>query len=230
VIAKRELIEQVNRSTNTGMDLDVLTLGFARRAATYKRADLLLRDPDRLRAIAHGIGPLQIVYAGKSHPRDEEGKKIIQRIWQARTGLRDAIRIAYLPNYDMELGRLITSGVDVWLNTPQPPMEASGTSGMKAALNGVPSLSNLDGWWIEGCIEGTTGWAIGQDGRTPEAPADSAADAVSLYDKLENVVMPMFYKDRDRFLNIMVHAIALNGSFFNTQRMIQQYVLKAYFE
>jgi glycogen phosphorylase len=228
--AKRELIEQVNRSTNTGMDMDVLTLGFARRAAPYKRADLLLSNPDRLRAIARNAGPLQIVYAGKSHPRDEEGKKIIQRIWQARTGLRDAIRIAYLPNYDMELGRLITSGVDVWLNTPQPPMEASGTSGMKAALNGVPSLSVLDGWWIEGCIEGTTGWAVGQDGRTPEVAADSAADAASLYDKLENVVVPAFYKDRDRFLNIMVHAIALNGSFFNTQRMIQQYVLKAYFE
>lgn len=227
--AKRELIEYVNRETNAGMDLDVLTLGFARRAATYKRADLLLSQPDRLRAIARDRGPLQIVYAGKSHPRDEEGKKIIQRIYQARWALRDAIRIAYLPNYDMTLGRLVTSGVDVWLNTPQRPMEASGTSGMKAALNGVPSLSVLDGWWIEGCIEGITGWAVGQDGRAPEAPVDSAADAACLYDKLENVVVPMFYKDRERFLNVMAHAIALNGSFFNTQRMIQQYVLKAYF-
>ena len=228
--AKRDLIECVNRETNTGMDVDVLTIGFARRAATYKRADLLLRDPDRLRTIARNIGPLQIVYAGKSHPRDDEGKKIIQRIYQARGPLRDAIRIAYLPNYDMGLGKLITSGVDVWLNTPQRPMEASGTSGMKAALNGVPSLSVLDGWWIEGCIEGTTGWAIGQDGHAPETATDSVADAAALYAKLEQVVMPAFYKDRDRFINVMLHTVALNGSFFNTQRMVQQYVLKAYFE
>lgn len=228
--AKRELLDCVNRETNSGMDGDVLTIGFARRAATYKRADLLLGDPDRLRAIARNIGQLQIVYAGKSHPKDDEGKKIIQRIYQARGPLRDAIRIAYLPNYDMTLGKLITSGVDVWLNTPQRPMEASGTSGMKAALNGVPSLSVLDGWWIEGCIEGTTGWAIGQDGRTHETATDSVADAASLYEKLEQVVVPTFYKDRDRFTNVMLHAIALNGSFFNTQRMVQQYVLKAYFE
>lgn len=227
--AKRELMDQVNRETNTGMDVDILTLGFARRAATYKRADLLLSNPDRLRAIARNIGPLQIVYAGKAHPRDEEGKKIIRRIHESRASLRDAIRIAYLSNYDMTVGRLITAGVDVWLNTPQPPMEASGTSGMKAALNGVPSLSVLDGWWIEGCIEGTTGWAIGQDGRGPQSAADSAADAASLYDKLEQTIAPMFYKDRDRFINVMLHAIALNGSFFNTQRMVQQYVLKAYF-
>jgi starch phosphorylase len=228
--AKRELLDCVNRETNTGMDVDVLTIGFARRAATYKRADLLLSDPDRLRTIARNIGPLQIVYAGKSHPKDDEGKKIIQRIYQARGPLRDAIRIAYLPNYDMTLGKLITSGVDVWLNTPQRPMEASGTSGMKAALNGVPSLSVLDGWWIEGCIEGTTGWAIGRDGRAPETATDSVADAASLYEKLEQVVVPTFYKDRDRFINVMLHTIALNGSFFNTQRMVQQYVLKAYFE
>lgn len=227
--AKRDLIDYVNRETNTGMDVDFLTIGFARRAAAYKRADLLLRDPDRLRKIARDVGPFQIVYAGKSHPRDEEGKKMIQRIYQARKSLRDAVHIAYLPNYDMTLGKLVTSGVDVWLNTPQRPMEASGTSGMKAALNGVPSLSVLDGWWIEGCIEGTTGWAIGRDGRTPETSADNQADAASLYEKLEQVVAPLFYRDRDRYLDVMVHAIALNGSFFNTQRMMQQYVLKAYF-
>ncbi|MGQ9648772.1 MAG: alpha-glucan family phosphorylase [Phycisphaerae bacterium] len=227
--AKRDLIDYVNRETNTGMDVDFLTIGFARRAASYKRADLLLRDPDRLRRVARDVGPFQVVYAGKSHPRDEEGKKTIQRIYQARKSLRDAVRIAYLPNYDMTLGKLVTSGVDVWLNTPQRPMEASGTSGMKAALNGVPSLSVLDGWWIEGCIEGTTGWAIGRDGRAPETPTDSQTDAAMLYEKLEQVVVPLFYNDRDRYLDVMVHAIALNGSFFNTQRMMQQYVLKAYF-
>ena len=123
---------------------------------------------------------------------------------------------------------MITSGVDVWLNTPQPPLEASGTSGMKAALNGVPSLSILDGWWIEGCIEGVTGWAIGENGRGGAPRADRLEGARSLYEKLENVVIAPFYHDRERFIDVMVHCIALNGSFFNTHRMIQQYVLKAY--
>lgn len=125
----------------------------------------------------------------------------------------------------MELAQRLVAGVDVWLNTPEPPMEASGTSGMKAALNGVPSLSVLDGWWIEGCIEGVTGWAVG----TPDQPDDRSQDARSLYTKLEGRIVPMFYGDRNRFIEIMRHAIALNGSFFNTQRMLQQYVVKAYF-
>jgi starch phosphorylase len=137
--------------------------------------------------------------------------------------------MAYLVDYDMALGQLVTAGADVWLNTPQPPMEASGTSGVKATLNGVPSLSVLDGWWIEGCIEGVTGWAIGANHRGLEASDDRSQDAEALYDKLEQVVLPAFYSDRERFLNIMLHAIALNGSFFNTQRMMQQYVVKAYF-
>ncbi len=226
--AKRELIEHVNRETNTGMDVDHLTFGFARRAAAYKRADLLLRDPARLKRIAERNGPIQIVYAGKAHPQDQQGKELIKRVVQARANLKDIVRIAYLPNYDMNLGGMMTAGVDVWLNTPRPPMEASGTSGMKAALNGVPSLSILDGWWIEGCIEGITGWAIGIDGR-PGEQDDDGRDAESLYDKLENVVAPLFYADRNGFINVMAHAIALNGSFFNTQRMIAQYVMRAYF-
>ena len=143
------------------MDSDVFTIGFARRAATYKRADLLFSDIERLEAIATQHGGLQIVYAGKAHPQDEAGKEQIQRIFHARDLLRDKIKIAYLTNYSMEIGKMMTAGVEVWLNTPQPPMEASGTSGMKAAVNGVPSFSVLDGWWIEGCIEGVTGWSIG---------------------------------------------------------------------
>ena len=138
--------------------------------------------------------------------------------------LKNEVRIAYMENYDIELGKMMTSGVDIWLNTPQPPLEASGTSGMKAALNGVPSLSVLDGWWIEGCIEGKTGWSIGAKGS-----ADASKDAASLYSKLEEIIAPMFYQGRDRFIDVMLHSIALNGSFFNTQRMIQQYVLNAYF-
>ena len=224
--AKRQLIQFVNRETNAGMDVDVLTMGFARRATTYKRADLLLADLDRLRSIATKVGAFQVVYAGKAHPQDQGGKELIARIFQASEKLHPDIRLVYVPNYDLDVAKLLTAGVDVWLNTPQPPLEASGTSGMKAALNGVPSFSVLDGWWIEGCIEDVTGWAIGKDGREG---ADGSRVVESLYSKLEQTVIPLFYRDRARFLQIMAHAIALNGSFFNTHRMMQQYVLKAYF-
>jgi len=225
--AKRALIQRVNRETNTGMDVDHFTIGFARRATGYKRADLLFTDMDRLARIAEERGPIQVVYAGKAHPKDVNGKEMIRRIFRAKEELKGRIKIAYLANYDMALGLLMTSGADVWLNTPQPPNEASGTSGMKAALNGVPSLSVLDGWWIEGCIEGITGWSIGRDGVTGDIQ-DSARDAEDLYAKLEKTVIPWFYDDRDRFLRVMRHAVALNGSFFNTQRMVQQYVVNAY--
>lgn len=224
--AKKRLLGYVNHETNTGMDVEVFTLGFARRSATYKRADLLFDDLDRLRRIAAQAKGIQVVYAGKAHPQDEPGKALIQRIFLAKEQLKREIKIVYLPNYDMELGQLITAGVDVWLNTPQPPLEASGTSGMKAAVNGIPSLSVLDGWWLEGCIEGITGWAIGGEQRQE---SDRSKVASSLYDKLEQVIMPLFYGERERFIDVMLHAIALNGSFFNTHRMIQQYVLKAYF-
>ncbi len=227
--AKKDLLKFVNRETNAGMDQDVLTLGFARRATTYKRGDLLFEDIERLRRISCDAGPIQVVFAGKAHPRDEGGKKIIQRILEAKAALGRDVRIAFLENYDRELGRLVTAGVDVWLNTPQPPMEASGTSGMKAALNGVPSFSVPDGWWIEGHIEGVTGWSIGEDHTPPGGEVDRTEDAASLYEKLERVILPLYYNDRDGFINVMLHSIALNGSFFNTQRMMQQYVLRAYF-
>ena len=226
--AKKKLIQFVNQETNTGLDLDLLTLGFARRAAPYKRLDLLFTDVERLKQISAKVGPLQIIYAGKAHPADSAGKEQIQRIFRAKELLRQNIKIVYLENYRMELGKLMTSGVDVWLNTPQPPMEASGTSGMKAAVNGVPSFSVLDGWWIEGCVEGVTGWSIGPPDGTKGAVGDHTQDAVSLYDKLEQIVAPLFYTDRQSFIDVMRHAIALNGSFFNTHRMLQQYVLKAY--
>lgn len=222
--AKRRLIQYVNRETNAGMDVDVLTLGFARRATTYKRADLLFADLDRLRGIARQAGAVQVVLGGKAHPADLGGKEMIRRVCRARDLLQPDVSVAYMENYDAELAKLMTAGVDVWLNTPQPPMEASGTSGMKAALNGVPSLSILDGWWIEGHINGVTGWSIESDGVTSQA-----GDAAALYDKLERVVVPAFYGDRERFLGTMLHCIALNGSFFNTQRMLQQYVVNAYF-
>jgi len=226
--AKRRLLEFVNREVNAGLDVDVLTLGFARRAATYKRADLVFHDLERLRSVARRHGGLQLVFAGKAHPADQDGKKLIQRVVQIGRSLAGDVPVVYLPNYDMQLAELLTSGVDVWLNTPQRPLEASGTSGMKAALNGVPSLSVLDGWWLEGCIEGVTGWAIGTDETPPDEASDWTNTAQSLYDKLEQAVAPLFYTNRTAFVEVMRHAIALNGSFFNTQRMVAQYAAKAY--
>ena len=222
--AKRALFTRIAEENLGGLDEHVFTLGFARRATPYKRADLLFHDVERLKAIAARVGKLQIVYAGKAHPNDKGGKELIHHVFEARDALRDSIKLVYLPNYNWHLGQLITAGVDVWLNTPQPPMEASGTSGMKAAVNGVPSLSILDGWWIEGCIEGLSGWAIDHDDED-----STAHDANSLYDKLERVVVPMYYHHRDRYAEVMRYAIALNGSFFNTQRMVTEYVAKAYF-
>jgi starch phosphorylase len=224
--AKWRLLELVNRVDNVGLDLDHLTLGLARRATPYKRLDLIFSDSGRLKDIVERSGPLQIVCGGKAHPHDDAGKRLIERIFAAQSALRDKIKVAYLPNYDFSLAKLLVAGVDVWLNTPQPPLEASGTSGMKAALNGVPSLSVLDGWWIEGCIEGFTGWAIGA---APGSERDPSTDAAGLYDKLENVVYPSFYAQSSHFANVMRHAIALNGAYFNTQRMVQQYLLKAYY-
>jgi len=223
--AKRGLLARVNSVTQGAMDEDAFTLGFARRATPYKRADLLFRDLERLKAIAARGGKLQIIYAGKAHPNDKGGKELIRHVFEASEVLRDSIKLVYLPNYDWQLGQLLSAGVDVWLNTPQPPMEASGTSGMKAAVNGVPSLSILDGWWIEGCIEGVSGWAIDH----AEQGDNTSYDANSLYDKLERSVIPLYYRDRESFVEVMRYAIALNGSFFNTQRMVTQYVAKAYF-
>ncbi len=229
-IAKHHLIEYVNKICNVGMDQSVMTLGFARRATPYKRTTLIFTDTDRLKQIASHCGPLQIIFAGKAHPRDTQGKELIREIFKIRNALNNDIHIAYLPDYDMEIGRLMTSGVDLWLNTPLPPMEASGTSGMKAAVNGVPSLSTLDGWWIEGCIDGVTGWAINNSvQKTKGSTATSGNEADILYSRLENTIVPMYYHNRDAYVAIMRNSISINGSFFNTERMISQYVTKAYF-
>jgi starch phosphorylase len=230
LIAKHELFEEVRKKTGLNFDAEVFTIGFARRATGYKRADLILSDLDRLRQIAKNAGAFQIIYAGKAHPNDGGGKEIIRHIFQAKKALRKTVPTVFLDNYDLDLGGKITSGVDLWLNTPQFPLEASGTSGMKAALNGVPSLSILDGWWVEGHIEGVTGWSIGESRRVAAAAVatDNAAEAESLYSKLEGVILPMYYNERSRFLGVMQHAIAINGSFFNTQRMVQQYITDAY--
>jgi starch phosphorylase len=230
LLAKHELFDLVRKKTGIKLDPEVFTIGFARRATAYKRADLLLSDLDRLRQIAKHVGKFQIVYAGKAHPNDGSGKDLIRRIFQAKKALRKAVPTVFLDNYNMDVGWKMTAGVDLWLNTPQFPLEASGTSGMKAALNGVPSLSILDGWWVEGHIEGVTGWAIGElrRGLPMEPPADDRGEAESLYHKLESAILPAFYNERRKFIEIMQHAIAVNGSYFNTQRMVEEYIANAY--
>lgn len=223
--AKKKLLDYVNEKMNAGMDYDTLTIGFARRATAYKRADLVFFDTNRLVNISQNVGKIQLIFAGRAHPRDWPGKELIKRIVSVSKELKDSIKIVYLENYDMELGKMLVSGVDLWLNTPRKPREASGTSGMKAAHNGVPSLSILDGWWIEGCIEGLTGWSIGS---ASDIESVDEGNAHSLYEKLQKVIIPLFYNNRDNWVDIMRHSIAINASFFNTHRMVQQYVLDAY--
>jgi starch phosphorylase len=223
--AKQALLAEVERRTGVRLASNAMTIGFARRAAVYKRADLLFSDLERLKRIARQAGPLQVIYGGKAHPRDEGGKALIRHIFEAAIALRDTVRVVYLEEYDMALAKYLCPGVDLWLNTPQKPDEASGTSGMKAALNGVPSLSILDGWWVEGNVEGVTGWSIGE---SDEPESDPSKDIASLYEKLEKVIVPMFYEQPDAYTSIMRTTIALNGSFYNAQRMMFQYMKNAY--
>ena len=227
--AKTRLLDFVKQRTHRSLSPDVLTIGFARRMTPYKRADLIFSDLPRLLEIAKHVGPLQFVFAGKAHPKDLRGKQLIEQIFSIAKQVGDAIPVVYLDNYDLEMARLFVSGVDLWLNTPQRPLEASGTSGMKAAHNGVPSFSTLDGWWVEGYIKGLTGWSIGSEAET-KTGRDSVEDldAEGLYGKLEQVVVPTFYRSRENWIDIMRHTIALNASFFNTHRMVQQYVTNAY--
>ena len=225
--AKDDLFVEVARRTGIDLDRSRLTIGFARRAAEYKRGYLAFLDPARLARIAAACGPLQFVFAGKAHPRDADGKAVIRRIFEAAATLGDALSVVYLENYEIALAQRLVAGVDLWLNTPRPPLEASGTSGMKAALNGVPSLSTLDGWWIEGCVEGHTGWAIAGD-PTAVGEASNVSDAEALYDKLERVVVPTYYTAPLEYARVRRGAIALNGSYFNTQRSVEQYVRSAY--
>ncbi|MGO9325256.1 MAG: alpha-glucan family phosphorylase [Terracidiphilus sp.] len=222
-LAKENLLAEVGSRTGLVLNPKVLTLGFARRAATYKRATLLFTDPERLKEIAAKAGGLQILYAGKAHPQDEPGKALIQQVVDEAAKLSNSdLRIVYLENYAWDLGAQLTAGVDVWVNTPKRPYEASGTSGMKAAMNGVPSLSILDGWWIEGCIEGVTGWAI-EDG------ANDAEEANSLYTKLETAVVPLYRDTPEKWARLMRTTLAFNGSYFNTNRMVKQYARNAYY-
>ena len=219
--AKSELIEMIRQISSIEMRPDIPLMGFARRMTEYKRPELLFFDIERLKTI-HARRPFQIVLAGKAHPKDIPGKRLIEELNQHTRELTGQIQIAFVPNYDLNVAAHLVSGCDVWLNTPLPPMEASGTSGMKAAINGVLNLSVLDGWWLEAWIEGVTGWAVG----TKESrDGDDAAD---LYEKLERTVLPLYFDDRARWIWMMKQGIAKIASYFNSQRMMRRYATEAY--
>jgi len=220
--ARQALIETVRTRCGVSLDSEAPIIAFARRMTAYKRPGLLFTDLERLTAIA-AEQPFQIVMAGKAHPKDDSGKSLIELLHDYSRRLEGTIPCAFLPNYDMDLGRVMTSGADLWLNTPLPPLEASGTSGMKAALNGVPQLSVLDGWWLEGCLEGVTGWSVGTDGGD-----DTRKDAEDLYRKLERTILPLYYGDRAGWLRVMKGAIAKSASYFNSHRMMRRYAADAY--
>ncbi|MBN1274816.1 alpha-glucan family phosphorylase [Candidatus Woesearchaeota archaeon] len=231
--AKRKLINEVNRRTNAGFDHRRFTIGYARRFTTYKRPGLLLFDLERLKRVAENVGDVQVIFAGKAHTQDQRGKELIQEVWQAAREVNaqgGKLKMVFLEHYDMELAKTMIAGCDVWLNNPQRPYEASGTSGMKAALNATPQLSTLDGWWLEGHIEGVTGWKIGpapkEQGYEQDPTPDDEAD--ELYRKLEETIIPLYYGDKHEWARVMKHCIAINASFFNTYRMVQQYLATTY--
>ena len=228
--SKKILIDFINQSGVCEMNTEDFTIGFARRQTAYKRPDLLISNPEKLIEISQKAGPIQIIYSGKAHPKDFSGKEAIKKICQLAKKNNKDIKICFIPNYDISIAKMMVSGVDLWLNTPQRPNEASGTSGMKAACNGIPQLGTLDGWWIEGCIENITGWSIGPENMENSQVSDYEIDSKDLYDKLESKIIPKFYNDRDSWIKIMRGCIAINGSFFNTNRMVQQYVMNAYFK
>jgi starch phosphorylase len=226
--AKKLLIDYVNNETKAGMDYHSLTLGFARRATGYKRTDLLFSDLERLKR-ANRKGRIQLIFSGVANPKDDSGRKLIEQIFGYIQKLKEEIKVVYLANYDMDLAAKLVSGVDLWLNTPLRPLEASGTSGMKAAHNGVINFSVLDGWWIEGWIEGVTGWAIGpQPNENVSAEEGRRRELDDLYSKLEYIIVPMFYGRRDDWIKMMKNSIGKIAHHFNSHRMMQRYATEAY--
>ena len=215
------------------LDPDALTIGFSRRFATYKRAGLLFRDPDRLaRLLSAADGPVQVIIAGKAHPADDGGKELIMMITEFAADPRMAGRVVFVPDYDMAVGQQILQGADVWLNTPRLPMEASGTSGMKAALNGALNLSILDGWWAEG-YDPTIGWAIDDGELSGDETAQDSRDHASLMRLLEEQVVPRFFtRGADgvphAWTAMMRHSIARVGERFSASRMVGEYAQRLY--
>lgn len=226
--AKAMLFQYIAETTGIQLDPELLTIGFARRVATYKRGNLIFSDLRRLLEI--GQGKIQLLFGGKAHPHDQPGKEMIHEIVSEIEKLRGQIDIVYLENYDMQVASLLIPGVDLWLNNPMRPLEASGTSGMKAALNGVPNFSVLDGWWIEGHIEGVTGWSIGPPPHGNSVDQNHTDEDVrDLYHKLEKVILPLYYEDRPAWIQVMKNAIGKNAYYFNTLVMMRRYVTEAYF-
>ncbi len=227
-LAKKTLLEFVDKSTHIELDPQVLTIGFARRATGYKRATLIFSDLHRLLEV-NKKGKIQMVFAGKAHPKDIEGKRMIKEVYDYAEKLKDQIEIVYLENYDMTMAGLLTSGVDVWLNTPIPPMEASGTSGMKAAHNGVVNFSVLDGWWMEGCIEGVTGWSIGPHPKELVTEDEKREiELRDLYSKLEYLIVPTYYEQREAWISLMKNSIARIAHYFQTHWVMRRYITEAY--
>jgi starch phosphorylase len=225
---KKQLIEYANIVTNGHLSEDVFTLGFARRTTEYKRPTLLFSNIERLRTISRS-GKFQAIFAGKAHPRDEGGKRLIEQIYSYAKQLKDDVEIAYLENYDMSIAAKMVGGVDVWLNTPLRPMEASGTSGMKAAHNGVVNLSVLDGWWIEGWMENLTGWSIGPHNiDNLDYQTLFQKETEDLYNKLEYVIIPTYYHRHDEWIKLMKNSIGKIAYYFNSHRMMRRYVTEAY--
>jgi starch phosphorylase len=217
-------------SGGTMLDPTILTIGFARRFTSYKRADLIFNDMDRLKKLlTDRWQPIQIVFAGKAHPADDPGKRILQRIVNIARDPEYGGRIAFVEDYGEQFAQYLVHGVDVWLNNPLPPMEACGTSGMKAGLNGVPSLSILDGWWHEG-YNGKNGWAFGSE--KVEGNRDKI-DAEDIYRLLEEEIIPTYYKSRNHdvshaWVAIMKESIKSCGTYFSARRMVIDYINKFY--
>ncbi len=226
--AKQDLLNLVKEKTATQMETDTLTIAFARRATEYKRAMMIFSDLEKLREIQKQ-GRIQLIFAGKAHPKDEMGKRLIKDIHDCMGQLKNEIDVVYLENYSMEMAGKLVSGADIWLNTPLPPFEASGTSGMKAAHNGVVNFSVLDGWWIEGCVEGLTGWAIGpHPDQTSGEDERRKRELADLYNKLEYLVIPKFYEQRDDWIDMMKNSIGKIAYYFNSHRMMRRYATEAY--
>ena len=224
--AKQSLLNYIKETQNTELDLKVFTIGFARRMVGYKRADFILTDLEKLMKIAEKFGGLQIIFSGKAYPNEPEGEHFIEEIYNISKKNGKFLKVIFLPNYNMEIGSLMTSGVDLWLNNPVIPLEASGTSGMKASLNGVPNLSTLDGWWVEGWNEGVTGWALGEKEMDESKLAEAQLN--DLYEKLENIIIPLYKDSFSEWLKIQKNCISINASHFNTHRMLNEYLIKAY--
>ncbi|MCX8076784.1 MAG: alpha-glucan family phosphorylase [Aquificaceae bacterium] len=229
---KSELVNLVNKQTDASFSDDILTIGIARRVTPYKRNDLILRDTDRLIHIAESFGEIQLIFAGKAHPRDNMGKEIIRNIFQKAKYIKErtkAVKIAFIENYGIDMAKLLVAGCDVWLNNPKRPLEACGTSGMKAGMNGVLNFSTWDGWWLEGGIEGFNGWGIGPKPTWQDmAESNDIEDLEDIYGKLAYIIIPTYYKHRDEWVRLMKNSIASIGPYFNTYRMVSEYISKVY--